>query len=97
MNSQDKAYYDKYRKFYNKYQKVRRIKLRQDPLCERCIAKDIPIIKSAQEVHHRKHISEGHTYEQKYILATDINNLESLCIDCHLIEHKKYNIPSEFW
>jgi 5-methylcytosine-specific restriction endonuclease McrA len=97
MNSNDLQYYLKYRKFYNKYRKIRHIKLMQDPLCERCIEKNPPIIKSAQEVHHKKHISEGLTYEQKYILATDINNLESLCIDCHTLEHNKYNIPSEFW
>lgn len=97
MNAQDYKYYQQYRLFYGKYQKVRKIKLRQDPLCQRCLLKDPPIIKAVAEVHHKKHISDGKNYEEKYFLATDINNLESLCLDCHLIEHGKYNISEEYW
>ena len=97
MDAQDRAYYERYRKFYNKYQKVRRVKIRQSPLCERCLLKDPPILKATREVHHKIHISDGKTYEQKFILATSIDNLESLCLECHALEHNKYTIPEEFW
>lgn len=95
MDAKDKEYYEKYRKYYNKYQKVRKIKLKLNPICERCIKNKI--VKQANEVHHKIPISTGITADDKYNLATSIDNLESLCFDCHNIEHGKYSIPELFW
>jgi 5-methylcytosine-specific restriction endonuclease McrA len=95
MDAATIEYYQKYRQFYNKYQKVRKVKLKLNPVCERCITKGI--VKDVHEVHHKQPISTGRTYEEKYWLATSIDNLESLCKSCHDIEHGKYTIPEMYW
>jgi 5-methylcytosine-specific restriction enzyme A len=97
MQGKDNEYYQKYRKFYNKYQRVRKVKILLNPICERCAAKPIPIVKATHDVHHKQPISTGKDYYEKYLLATDIENLESLCKDCHDLEHNKYTIPQDFW
>jgi 5-methylcytosine-specific restriction protein A len=56
--------------------KVRNWKLARDPLCQRCQAKGID--RAAALVHHRDRDSRNSLEE----------NLESLCKDCHVTEHK---------
>lgn len=57
------------------WQKVRAAKLREDPLCERCLAKGI--IREAWGVHHKDRDPTNNTPE----------NLESICFECHEAEH----------
>ena len=60
-----------------KWQKVRLLKLRINPLCEKCLKKKPPIIRQAKEVHHKKKIKD---YPE---LRLVLENLESLCEPCH--------------
>ena len=56
------------------WRKVRALKLRMNPLCERCGM-------VAQVVHHIKEV------DARPDLRLDLGNLESLCRRCHEIEH----------
>lgn len=56
-------------------------KLKNDPLCEICLEKDI--ITSAIDVHHTIPLSHGKTIKEKQILGFDYNNLKSVCKQCH--------------
>lgn len=55
--------------------KVRDIKLRCNPLCERCESGGLVVV--AKEVHHKK------PWDKYPDLALDLDNLESLCEPCH--------------
>jgi len=68
------------RKFIHspQWRKIRRRKLAQDPLCEKCLL--LPRETMAVLVHH---IDENE-------LNNDPSNLESMCFDCHeAIHHRK--------
>lgn len=87
---QSKAQYDAQRgsaceRGYN-YQwfKVRAMKLNMDPLCERHLKQGHDV--AAVIVHHLKPIE---THPE---LRLNIDNLQSLCNDCHELQHK-----SERW
>lgn len=56
------------------------------PLCELCLIEGRS--KAAEEVHHKIPFSTGRTYDEKWNLLTDKDNLMSLCQDCH---HKLHN------
>jgi 5-methylcytosine-specific restriction protein A len=58
------------------WRKVREMKLRRDPLCERHIAQGQTV--AACLVHHADR-DETNTADE---------NLESLCVECHEAEHK---------
>ena len=58
-----------------RWQRVRAMKLNQDPLCEVC--KLDGIIQEAEQVHHRIGL------EKNIELAFDLWNLESVCTACH--------------
>ena len=64
---------------------LRTEKLRINPLCEECERKDKTTL--ADEVHHIIPFSQGKTPMQRDYLAFDIDNLESLCTDCHNSKH----------
>lgn len=67
-----------YRRGYDRqWQKVRTIKLSNDPYCERC--KSNHRIVPAVMVHHKDRDSKNNRYE----------NLESICRSCHNEEHKE--------
>ena len=55
------------------WQKVRKIHLFKNPLCEVC--KQQGIVKPANEVHHKNALRNGGTNE--------VDNLQSLCKSCH--------------
>jgi 5-methylcytosine-specific restriction protein A len=82
-------------KYYNKYRKVRALKVKLSPICERCIKTGV--VKPVAEVHHKINIMSGQDENERIQLALDIENMESLCTDCHLFEHGKFTIPPEFW
>ena len=69
--------------FYNsiEWQKVREAVLKRDKyLCVNCG-------KPATEVHHKKHLTPDNIMDLNVCLNMD--NLASLCRDCHLAEHKE--------
>ena len=57
--------------------RLRKYKLTKDPLCQRCFPETLV---PATEVHHKTDIKDDPS------LSLDINNLESLCSDCHKSE-----------
>lgn len=59
---------------------VREMKLRRNPLCQRC--EERGIVRSAQLVHHIVSLSKGGS-------LTDMNNLMSCCIKCHDEIHRE--------
>ena len=62
-------------------------KLQIQPLCEECIKNNK--ITLAVEVHHIQKFMSGMNVSQIKWLGFDINNLMSLCIECHQCKHKK--------
>lgn len=67
-----------------KWNKLRLVKLMQNPLCEKCLQKGI--ISPAVDVHHIDSFMnyEGEKWKEE---AFNFNNLESLCKECHQREH----------
>lgn len=68
----------------SKWKKIRDTKIKLNPLCECCGEK------LAEEVHHilplEDYSNDLETMEQ---LAYDINNLQSLCRECHYKIHRE--------
>lgn len=64
-----------------RWQCVRMMKLKQSPLCEVCEKNGRTT--AAVQVHHRIDLC------QRIDLAFDIDNLESVCTECHSIIHKQ--------
>lgn len=74
-------------KFYNtaKWQKLRLVKLANNPLCEICLVDEK--LKFAEDVHHIISFMDGADDNAKKALFFDINNLQSLCKQCHQKQH----------
>lgn len=72
-------------KRYNskKWKKVRNIKLAEYPFCERCLEKGLYV--PAYIIHHKEYITDLNYSDADVFFNLD--NLESLCIDCHNKEH----------
>lgn len=68
------------------WRELRIEKLKKDPLCEICKEKEILTL--ANEVHHKIPISTAKTKQAKETLGFDMNNLQSLCTQCHKDQHK---------
>lgn len=66
-----------------RWQKLRHSKLLLNPLCERCLKKDK--FNAAEIVHHKDYITDSN-YEDDNIFF-NIENLESVCRECHNKEH----------
>ena len=64
---------------------VREEKLRLNPVCEQCEAAGRT--RSAEEVHHMIPFMSAKSAMYRDRLAFDIDNLESLCIECHKQQH----------
>ncbi len=64
-------------RFYDSvaWQRLRRLKLNQDPLCEQCLSRGVT--KAAYMVHHKVPIKGGGEW------LPPIEGLESLCLPCH--------------
>jgi len=71
-----------------RWRPLREEKLRCNPLCERCEAAGKS--RFAQEVHHITPFMSVMNIVLRDQLAFDFDNLESLCIDCHKLEHSNY-------
>ena len=72
------------RKYKSKrWQKLRKQKKLLNPFCERCL--DNGIYTPVRIVHHKEYITDKN-YEDDNIFY-NMENLESLCRDCHNKEH----------
>ncbi|HBJ20552.1 MAG TPA: HNH endonuclease [Bacteroides sp.] len=67
------------------WRKTRRRKLEQSPLCEAC--KQNGVIMAATEVHHVMPCESAKTVTEMRALMFDVDNLQSLCHDCHSLIH----------
>ena len=74
-----------------KWQEIRLYYLQNHPLCEECLEGERYIL--AEEVHHKYAISNGKTIAEKQMIGFDVNNIKSLCRECHhkitVAENKK--------
>jgi 5-methylcytosine-specific restriction enzyme A len=79
----------KYQEIYQdkRWKKIRNIKLRANPLCERCEL--LNRITPTTEVHHKIPFDYGKTNDEIEELAFDYDNTESLCDPCHDIRHEE--------
>ena len=70
-----------------KWRKLRLAHLMKHPLCERCekAGKVVP----AEDCHHKISFMTGKTPLDRKALAFDPDNLESLCKECHALEHSQ--------
>lgn len=71
----------------NIWRDLRLAYIMENPLCEIC--KSQGKVVSAREVHHKIHLSKGRTRFEKEQIGFDWNNLQSLCKECHKLEHLK--------
>lgn len=72
--------------------KLRKQKLLLNPFCERCLEKGI--YNPTKIVHHVEHITD-----KNYMLDEvffNLDNLESLCFNCHQEEHFKTKVDYTF-
>ena len=68
----------------SKWKKIRDTKIKLNPLCECCGEK------LAEEVHHILPLEDySNDFETMESLAYDINNLQSLCRECHYKIHRE--------
>ena len=67
-----------------KWKKLRLAKLMKDPLCEHCLKEGQT--KLAIDVHHRDSFM-NYSGLMRLTKAYDIDNLVSLCKECHALEH----------
>ena len=77
------------RKIYNsaRWIKTRKAKLSINPICERC--KEKGIITPAVIIHHKEYITDKNYTDENIVYNLD--NLESLCHQCHNEEHFTIN------
>lgn len=77
-------YQKKFGTFYNskRWRELRAYKFATNPLCEECLKKGK--IVQAVDIHHIHPIDTAYGWEHRY----DIDNLESLCIECHNGKHE---------
>ncbi len=75
-------------KFYNTtaWRNCRFNYLSQNPLCEIC--KKNGKLTLAVEVHHITPLSTVLTLPEKFNIGLNVNNLQSLCVECHHEIHK---------
>lgn len=64
-----------------KWKEARAIKVSRNPLCEDCFEKGI--YTPVQCIHHLVEIESAKTDIEAWNLATQQNNLRSLCFNCH--------------
>ena len=59
--------------------------LQAHPLCELCKAEGY--VKASVDVHHRKPVESAKTQAEMERLCYDWNNLQALCVPCHIKVH----------
>ena len=66
-----------------KWQKFRKLKINISPFCERCLLDGI--FTPARIVHHKEYITDLNYMDDN--IFYNLDNVESLCQDCHNKEH----------
>ena len=56
------------------------------PLCQRCLEKGV--IKESKHIHHKVSFMTVDNELKRMELAYDWDNLEALCVECHILAHK---------
>ena len=75
-----------------KWQRLRYKKIILNPLCERCLKKGI--YNSAKIVHHKEYVTDKNFLDDNIFF--NIDNLESLCQECHNKEHFGEDVEYNF-
>jgi len=70
-----------------RWKQLRKWKLEQNPLCELCEREGKVV--SAIDVHHITPVESGRTVEEMEQLCFNANNLQALCISCHVKVHRE--------
>ena len=79
-----------------RWRQLRRAKLSETPLCERCTKEGR--VRAATEVHHVVPIESAISEAEKRRLAYDFSNLQSLCRECHTKTHTEMGSRNkDFW
>ncbi len=68
-----------------RWRQLRRLTIMSHPLCERCALEGV--VSPSEEVHHRRPVGYGLTYDEKRRLMYDPENLMALCHRCHVQVH----------
>lgn len=87
----------RYKKLLNskRWMKVKRqVWQRAEGLCERCkrdgiAERGVPYITPGVDCHHIKPVESAKTEQEMERLAYDVNNIELLCIPCHIKTHQE--------
>lgn len=77
-------------KIYNRarWRELKKLKLDLNPLCEECAR--VGRVRESKDVHHIVSFMSTTDPIARYRLAYDINNLQSLCKQCHQKKHNSY-------
>ena len=72
----------------------RQVWQRAEGLCERCkrdgiAERGVPYITSGVDCHHKIPVESAKTEQEMERLAYDVNNIELLCIACHIKTHQE--------
>ena len=70
-----------------RWQKLRRWKLEQTPLCELCSHEGKVV--SAVDVHHITPVETARSFDEMEQICFEPTNLQALCISCHAKVHKE--------
>ena len=70
-----------------RWAKLRREKIKLNPLCQDCL--EHGIYTPAQEVHHITPCETARSVKQMEELMFNFGNLRSLCHECHVLTHKR--------
>lgn len=91
QQKKNNIYLNQSAEYYNSktWKDLRNYQLKIKPLCERCLAKGK--VTAAEHVHHIIPFISGRTKADKLKLFTDIDNLMSLCYECHREIHREIN------
>ena len=71
------------------WKKLRKLKIQKDPLCEECLK--CGIITPVDCVHHKIWLTQKNITDPSVTL--NINNLQSLCYECHNRIHARSSHP----
>lgn len=66
-----------------RWQRLRQLKITINPLCERCLKNGI--YNATEIIHHKDYVTDKNYNDDNIFF--NIDNLESLCFDCHQKEH----------
>ena len=85
--ARDKTYNKSALQFFyqdRRWKRLRLLKFKNDPLCEKCLSKTPPVVRQTEEIHHIVPIDIRNPDES---LIFDYDNLQSLCNECHKLIH----------